>query len=142
MSYNIPILYYHEPRSGRRFRSRKEVEKFIQTGEVPGYKPKPKIEESNVENMSSQNSEPTPSSNIAWPLTLEFYIKHLPSFIGGGKSNQQSEFSESIRCMIPQDVHTMLPRAEIASLEPVQTVKRIVQVASLPPATPQAGHIL
>lgn len=45
-------------------------------------------------------------------------------------------------CMIPQDVHTMIPREEIASLEPVQTVKRIVQVASLPPATPQAGHIL
>eukprot|EP00268_Persea_americana_P000920 TRINITY_DN10283_c0_g1_i2.p1 TRINITY_DN10283_c0_g1~~TRINITY_DN10283_c0_g1_i2.p1 ORF type:complete len:115 (+),score=10.17 TRINITY_DN10283_c0_g1_i2:2077-2421(+) len=46
--------------------------------------------------MSSQNSEPTPSSNIAWPLTLEFYIKHLPSFIGGGKSNQQSEVGGTI----------------------------------------------
>ncbi|KAJ8630514.1 hypothetical protein MRB53_023837 [Persea americana] len=85
--------YYHEPRSGRRFRSRKEVEKFIQTGEVPRYKPKPKIEKSNVENI---NSEPTPSGNIAWPPTLEPYSKHLPSFMGGGKSNQQSEVGGTI----------------------------------------------
>ncbi|KAJ8630518.1 hypothetical protein MRB53_023841 [Persea americana] len=270
------LKYYHEPRSGRRFRSRKEVERFIQTGEVPRYKSKPKIEKSNVENI---NSEPTPSGNIAWPPTLEPYSKHLPSFMGGGKSNQQSEVGGTIieqdgtestigiqqpvpsnvdgletmfnverenaigrahqseintqekgvpksksrkksdlkketrgrrvieqselenvvvgtqqsnqsasfnfprheasssrtkrgapkidrdiferigreickkaifansktgaaGCMIPQDVHTMIPREEIASLEPVQTVKRIVQVASLPPATPQAGHIL
>ncbi|RWR85222.1 methyl-CpG-binding domain-containing protein 5 isoform X3 [Cinnamomum micranthum f. kanehirae] len=183
--------YYHEPRSGRRFRSRKEVEKFIQTGEVPRYKPKPKIEESNIENISSQNSEPTPSSNIAWPLTLEFYGKQLPSFMGGGKSSQQSEVGGTIieqyetestigiqqpvlgieqskasssrtkrgtskidrdlferigreRYKMPIFANSKTDTAEedIASLEPVQSVKRIVQVASLPPATPQARHIL
>ncbi|KAJ8636746.1 hypothetical protein MRB53_011013 [Persea americana] len=47
--------YYYEPRTSHRFRSRKEVEKFIQIGE---------------------NSKPTPSSDMVLPPTLEFYSKH------------------------------------------------------------------
>ncbi|RWR76729.1 Methyl-CpG-binding domain-containing protein 6 [Cinnamomum micranthum f. kanehirae] len=76
--------YFYESTTGRRFRSRKEVEKFIKTGEVPRYKPKPKTKESNVVPTSSQNSKPTPSGDMVLPPTLEFYIKNLQSYMSGG----------------------------------------------------------
>ena len=110
----MTFQYFYEPRTGHRFRSKKEVEKFIQTGEVPRYKPKPKTSESNVvhkvsfwiilfkihcwdlsardfhDNVflcfffffkSSQNSNPTPRSDMVLPPSLEFYIKHLQSYM-------------------------------------------------------------
>ncbi|KAJ8636729.1 hypothetical protein MRB53_010996 [Persea americana] len=85
--------YYYEPRTSHRFRSRKEVEKFIQIGEVPRYKPKPKTKKSNVVH---RNSKPTPSSDMVLPPTLEFYSKHLSSFMSGGRINQQSEVGATI----------------------------------------------
>ncbi|KAJ8636742.1 hypothetical protein MRB53_011009 [Persea americana] len=78
---SIRDRYYYEPGTSHQFRSRKEVEKFIQIGEVPRYKPKPKTKKSNVVH---RNSKPTPSSDMVLPPTLEFYSKHLPSFMSCG----------------------------------------------------------
>ncbi|KAJ8636737.1 hypothetical protein MRB53_011004 [Persea americana] len=46
--------------------------------------------------IRDRNSKPTPSSDMVLPPTLEFYSKHLPSFMSGGRINQQSEVGATI----------------------------------------------
>ncbi|KAJ8636751.1 hypothetical protein MRB53_011018 [Persea americana] len=118
--------YYFDPKSGHRFRSRKEVEKFTRTGEVPKNKHKPKTEDSNVVHASSEPPQSSSSeglsipyvaiedvpkpNNMMRPPALEFFSRRLPSFKssvrnldhfnvkeeGGAGRNQQLEVGETI----------------------------------------------
>ncbi|RWR76730.1 serine/arginine-rich SC35-like protein splicing factor SCL30 [Cinnamomum micranthum f. kanehirae] len=63
--------YFYEPRTSHRFRSSKEVEKFIETGEVPRYKPKPKTGESNVVPTGFSFSRPPRRAKNFFSLSRE-----------------------------------------------------------------------